>query len=121
MLNEVPHVRQIEGEPLRRWFADEELDLIVWFEPEGAICGFQLCYGDSGARHALTWLAPGGYFHHRLDDGDWRIGRTKAATVLADPCPFDPDRLAARFLEAASALESSIADFVLEKIRGHRS
>ena len=34
MLSEDTHVRQIEGEPKRRWFSDYYFDLIVWLESQ---------------------------------------------------------------------------------------
>lgn len=36
-LSEDIYVRQIEGEPKRRWFSDTEFDLIVWFNKETSI------------------------------------------------------------------------------------
>ena len=42
MLTEIKGTRQIPGEGRRRWFRDDELDLIVWYEENGAIAGFQL-------------------------------------------------------------------------------
>lgn len=34
MLSEDMHVRQIEGEPKRRWFSNSEFDLIVWLDSQ---------------------------------------------------------------------------------------
>ncbi len=55
MLRELADVRQIPGEPRRRWFADDYFDLIVWFDKRGQIIGFQLCYDLPRDEHALTW------------------------------------------------------------------
>jgi hypothetical protein len=30
MLSEIPEARQIRGEPRRRWFTSESMDLYVW-------------------------------------------------------------------------------------------
>ena len=42
------------GEPERRWFHGDQLDLIVWLTEEGEIMGFQLCYDRRGKERALT-------------------------------------------------------------------
>jgi len=39
MLREIRDVRQVSGEPMRRWFSDEDFDLIVWLDPEDRIIG----------------------------------------------------------------------------------
>ena len=43
-LSEVRNCRQVRGEPRRRWFGSEQMDLIVWCDDTGAPIGFQLCY-----------------------------------------------------------------------------
>lgn len=43
MLVELKDVRQIPNDGFRRWFTDEDFDLIVWYEDD-KITGFQLCY-----------------------------------------------------------------------------
>lgn len=42
MLREKEYVRQIKGEPRRRWFYDDFFDLIVWYGTDDSIIGFQL-------------------------------------------------------------------------------
>ena len=57
MLAEIKNVRQIPGEDTRRWFVDENTDLIVWFSPPDGktISGFQLCYDKKSVQRCLTW------------------------------------------------------------------
>lgn len=43
MLRELANVRQVAGEPRRRWFFCHEIDLVL-FEDEQGICAFQLAY-----------------------------------------------------------------------------
>jgi hypothetical protein len=52
-LREVDHVRRGAGEPARRWFSSEDLDLIVWRDPAGRPIGFQLCHDEPRHEHAL--------------------------------------------------------------------
>ena len=54
MLAEVEHVRQRAGEPRRRWFASDDLDLIVWLDEADRFVGFQLCYDKGRSERALT-------------------------------------------------------------------
>ena len=44
------NVRQIEGEPFRRWYADDYFDLFIWFDDNDKVTGFQLCYDKFGQR-----------------------------------------------------------------------
>ncbi|MDB6093174.1 MAG: hypothetical protein JWM32_736 [Verrucomicrobia bacterium] len=65
MLREHIHVRQEPGRR-RRWFEDEGLDLIVWFDEAGGVEGFQLCRNSE----ALTWRRQNGFTYGRIDEGD---------------------------------------------------
>lgn len=56
MLVEIENVRQVPGEDHRRWFVDENTDLIVWYDASGdLITGFQLCYDKKSVQRCLTW------------------------------------------------------------------
>jgi hypothetical protein len=56
MLYEIKNVRQIPGEDTRRWYVDENTDLIVWYGPkEDVITGFQLCFDKKSVQRCLTW------------------------------------------------------------------
>ncbi|QEN08583.1 hypothetical protein EXM22_11525 [Oceanispirochaeta crateris] len=56
MLVEIENVRQVPGEDHRRWFLDENTDLIVWYDSSGEkITGFQLCYDKKSVQRCLTW------------------------------------------------------------------
>jgi len=113
-LTEVPNCRQIEGEPLRRWFTCLTMDLIVWFEDE-AIIGFQLCYKEGPLEHALAWRSKGGYQHHRIDAGDC-TGRPKMTPILVPGGPFRPQAVAPQFECRAVELELPIRKLVLSKL-----
>ena len=51
MLSEVA-TRQSTREPRRRWFSDDDFDLVVWFSDSGVIVGFELCYDRSRVERA---------------------------------------------------------------------
>lgn len=69
MLRKLP-TKQIAGEPLRQWFADDYFDLYVWYQPDGAIFGFRLCYEKDGDERGLTWMHTGAFRHERVDAGN---------------------------------------------------
>jgi len=116
MLSEIRPVRQIDGEPARRWFSDDCFDLIVWYRPAGAIDGFQLCYDKKGLERAVIWLEGAGLSHHRVDDGEGRPGKRKASPVLTPAGPIDHKALAERFTAHSGLLEEGLARFVLDRL-----
>lgn len=114
--HEIHGVRQIAGEPKRRWFCDDFFDLILWLDDGGGLLGFQLCYNKRGDQHALTWHAHSGYLHTRVDDGGSRPGKYKASPVLLPNGPFSKEAIAMIFLRASLSLERRIVEMVHEKI-----
>ena len=117
MLREHTNVSQIEGEPRRRWFADDYFDLIVWFDESDDIFGFQLCYDKSRNERALTWFEDTGYMHHRVDDGEHTIDIIRKATpILVSDGIFDHIEIAGLFKEQSTKIEERIYHFVYEKI-----
>lgn len=119
MLREIRDVKQVPGEPRRRWFSDEAFDLIVWFEPEDQIIGFQLCYDKGTGQKALTWLKGDGYQHSRIDDGD-NPGKMKASPVLETNGHFDRRGIGRRFAENKGDVPEKIADLVYDRIMHYR-
>lgn len=119
MLSEVKNVRQIPGDPPRRWFSDDYFDLIVWFDADGSVWGFQLCYDREASPRALTWTKPGGYSHSGIDDGESSMGRHKSSPILVQDGLFDFKGVGAK-LAAAGGPPPEILSFVTEKIRGFR-
>ena len=118
MLRETPDVRQIPGEPPRRWFADDFFDLIVWLEPDGSLNGFQLCYDRDFHPRALTWTKAAGYSHAAIDDGDCAEGAHKSSPVLVSDGAFDAESVYKRFERESALLPESIRKAVGEKIKG---
>jgi len=121
MLREYKHVRQIKGEAKRRWFSNEYFDLIVWFDNEDTIVGFQLCYDISREHRALTWRKETGYTHHRVDDGENKPGKPKATPILVADGIFEYDKIAAKFKKESGQLGEHIATFVYDKIMQYPS
>ncbi|HLW74838.1 MAG TPA: hypothetical protein VKT74_07200 [Gammaproteobacteria bacterium] len=116
MLREIADVRQIEGEPLRRWFTDEHFDLVVWINETRDIVAFQLCYDKMRSERALTWKVDSGFTHDAVDDGENREGRYKATPILVPDGVFDPGTVAAKFLGHSGVLDSKSCDFIYLKL-----
>ena len=54
MLSEFIGVRQEEVGLRRRWFEDDGMELVVWYDATGAVDGFQILYDRDDSEHALT-------------------------------------------------------------------
>jgi hypothetical protein len=117
MLREVQEVRQVPQEPRRRWFTDEDFDLIVWQDEQAAIIAFQLTYDKTTDEHSLTWRAGEGYAHNRIDDGELEPAKYKSTPILVRDGEFDSSGIAERFQKASGRIDQGIATFVTEKIR----
>lgn len=113
MLREIKNVRQISGEPSRRWFTDENMDLIIWYEAEEFI-GFQLCYDKAGQEKALSWKPETALVHERVDSGESRDGHYKATPILIQNGHYDIEIIRTSFLNNAEKVDKDIRDLVLQ-------
>jgi hypothetical protein len=110
---------QHRGEPLRRWFADDYFDIIVWQDHDGAIVGFQLCYDKNLNERALTWSRENGFQHDFIDDGEAAPPKKKTPILLADG-PFVVNEVMEKFLAESEGLEAPIRSFIIEKLHCYR-
>lgn len=117
MLAEIPKVKQIPGEPQRRWFMDNFFDLIVWLDEQSQIIGFQLCYDVSGNERALTWRRKVGFQHQRVDDGERHGMRFKGTPILVADGAFEGAHIAEVFRVQSLNIDSKIAEFMIEKLQ----
>jgi hypothetical protein len=115
MLKEWEGIRQRQGEGNRRWFVDETMDLIVWFDGE-QISGFQLCYDKGSDEKALTWRRDDAPSHTRVDSGESRPGTFKSSPVLSDALDPAPVRIRGEFDSRAADLPGRIRELVDEVI-----
>lgn len=117
MLNEIPRVRQIPGEPARRWFTCAEMDLIVWIGETGEIFGFQICYDKTDREKALTWKEDSGFSHMRVSTGETGRRFAKMMPILVMDGTVDRTRLIALFEKESAELAPGLREFVLAKVR----
>ncbi len=123
-MHECPRVRQIPGEPRRRWFESEELDLIVRTSDSGEFIGFELCYDKTGHERSLSWGKSRGFCHMAVDSGEHFAAdvnplRYKAAPILIPDGACDVGRLYATFLAVSHSLPQDVSGFVLDALKQH--
>ena len=116
MLEESEYVRQVKGEPKRRWFSDDYFDLIVWVDESNIILGFQLCYDKAGDSRVLNWHEQG-YSHMGIDDGEGRVGKPKATPILVSWAAFNKVEMIETFKKACAKIDTQVSTFILEKIK----
>jgi hypothetical protein len=119
MMREIKNVRQVRDERHRRWFESNNFDLIVWYDDQDRMAGFQLCYGkgDNNSEHALTWNAPASYSHMAVDDGEGRPFRYKATPILVPDGTLDTEALYEAFVRESAELPPEIVSFVVARLR----
>ncbi len=117
MLSEIPQVRQEPGAGHRRWFEGGGLELIVWYDPNKAPAGFQLCYeGSDHQERALTWRPGTGFNHARVDGGDTRPDKNMTPILVKDgPVPWD--EIHQQFARHGGNLEPGLRDYVLGALK----
>lgn len=105
----------------RRWFSDEDMDLIVWADGT-RIKGFQLCYGKRSDERALTWFAEKGFSHERIDDGERTPEKNRSPILVPDGICRVRDVLS-DFEARSGAVAPDIRSMVvarLEEFAGHQ-
>ena len=117
-LQEVHHIRQVPGEPPRRWFYSEWMDLTVWTKPRQGFIGFQLAYRAPGhSEHALTWLKGRGFDHARVDT---ESGSAYSGTpLLVANGVVNLALLLARFEKASQTLPIEVRSYVDSALRAY--
>jgi len=111
------YVKQIPGEPRRRWFEDNYFDLLVWENESGQIVQFQLSYDKRHNQRSLIWKEQIGYTHNKVDDGENKPGKYKAAPILVEDGVFDFGIIAEKFMLKSKDIDTQISTFVYNKIR----
>jgi hypothetical protein len=117
MLEEYRRVTQEPGATgRRRWFQDDERELVVWLDAAGHCEGFQLCYvGARRQEYALTWRRQGGFSHSRVDGGDTRPDKNLTPVLTPDGAvPWE--RLRREFAACSAGLEPALRDFIAARL-----
>jgi hypothetical protein len=115
MLKEVKATRQNQGEPFRRWYTDNDTDLIVWLK-QYEIVGFQLTVPAGTERDVLTWHEGKSPRVEGLDDGEGRPGRPKMSPMLTQRHGVVPTEILHHFREVAAELPSGLSALIERQI-----
>jgi hypothetical protein len=107
---------QVEHEPSRRWFTDEDFDLVVWFSDPDSIVGFQLSYDRRGAEQAVTWTTDRGWEHFRVDAGE-ETPKKNLTPILVSGGSFPREQVVVGFAESSGAIDPAVRAFVLQRLR----
>lgn len=119
MLREVKSGRAA-GNSNRRWFMDDYFELIVWFDDNEALEGFQLYYDRGRRERAVTWTNTDGVGHVVVDQGEG--SPLKNQTPLLHACgAFDREAVLGRFEHASAVVPRAIVEFVAQKLSPHYS
>jgi len=116
MLEAVRNVPQEEGDSgSRSWFADDELELILWYSAAGEVVGFQLCYDLHRRERAFTWKKESGLTHSRIDSGEECPLHNRSPILISEPrAPLR--QVTAEFTSRSSKLDPSIVELVATTI-----
>jgi hypothetical protein len=117
VLREIAETRQIRGEPRRRWFNSEFMDLYVWYDSVDVPLGFQLCYGKPDFERALTWFRPDNFSHMAVNHGG-QESRGQTPLLVLDGV-FEAPAVGAAFSREARGLPGDVAGLVLEKLAAY--
>ena len=107
--------RQVEGEPTRRWFCDDLLDLLVWLDTQGTPLGFQLCFQTGTQELALVWKKDEGFANFKVDSGE-ESPKKNLSPLLVEDGVFPSEEVSRSFRERSSEIDSPIRDFILDKL-----
>ena len=121
MLREMKGVKQLPGEPPRRWFTDDDFDVIVFVDPSGGPIGFHLCYDKGENERVLIWDDHGGYAHGGIDDGETLLGGMKSSPIIVNDGAFDKTSVIYGLRMASGNIDQRIASFLIDKIEAFES
>jgi hypothetical protein len=103
------------GDLNREVYSDEALDLVVWYDNETKIHGFQLTYDVISNPHAMTWLKEKGLFHNRVDMDEGKPGR-RGIPILELDGEIPVTAIIGAFDARSTGLERSIRDCVRKQL-----
>jgi hypothetical protein len=116
-LIELKGVQQIADERRRRWFSSTDMDLIVWYDEDDSIAGFELYYDKNIREHVFIWGAKSGFAHLAVDDGEQKpVLDYKEAPILIPDGQVDPIRIRHLFEGSRENLPAEVATLVLRKL-----
>lgn len=120
MLREISDLTQTSDNLNRRWFADTEMDLFVWYDRDANIIKFQISYDKNKDEQVITWNSSNGFSHHLIDDNR-SPDRMKASPLLSDRSRLEVEKVTACFIRSGQKLEHELYEYVLNRLQQHSS
>lgn len=117
MLKEITGVTEDDAEPRRRWFSDKKMDLYVWYDDNGTVIQFQMCYDKGPGEKALTWDEDGGFVQQAVDDGEGGLFRMKSSPILTERGRTDTGHALQLLNGLGAKLEHDLYQFITGKLR----
>ena len=108
MLQEIQNVRQIKGEGLRRWFIGDKLELILWYNDEKKLEGFQICYDKLSGTRTITW---------KMVTNSEGINKS----ILISDGPYNKTRVRSLVERESEGLDENLRLFILKRLESHGS
>jgi uroporphyrinogen-III synthase len=116
-LVEVANVVQRPGEPARRWFASESLDVLFWLNAQGQPQGFQLGWQDGGISRTITAQQGQPLRVDTVDEGGkGGSGYAGSALLRSTVQDYDLALVQPRFAAASEAVPTPLRDYVLQAL-----
>ena len=101
----------------RRWFYSPDMDLVLWYEADDSISGFELYYDKNVSEHVFIWQAEGGFTHLAVDDGEQKpVIEYKEAPILIPDGHVDADRIKVLFEASCDGLPDELVTLVRRKL-----
>ncbi len=116
-LIELKGSQQFADDRRRRWFNSTDMDLIVWYDEDDSIVGFELYYDKNIREHVFIWRADRGFAHLAVDDGEQKpVLAFKEAPILIPDGHIDPNHIRDLFEGSREDLPAEVAALVLRKL-----
>lgn len=111
-------IRHFTNDLDKRWMSDDYFDLVVWYDGEGGVYGFQLSYDRPGRERALKWTRAGGFLHALVDEGDSPGTNPLISPVLVSDqwIEFPFDEVHREFLKRTVELDPAIRGLVVDHL-----
>ena len=101
----------------RRWFYSPDMDLVVWYEADDSISGFELYYDKNVREHVFIWQSEGGFTHLAVDDGEQKpVLEYKEAPILIPDGHVDAGHIKGLFEASCDGLPAELLTLVRSKL-----
>ncbi len=117
-MQEIMGIRQRVDAPRRRWFFSHKADLTVWYDPDGAVLGFQFAYDKAFRESVVVWRRGFGLGAARADDGE--DTRPKGSPVI-EKVRGNPEAAKEAFVREAEKIPEDIVELVLSALGAARA